>query len=83
MTWNQQKGQCPRVDQVFVITNPTLRRNWNAYKYRLQDQSVEEHYHGRAAGSNLRMVRPRLMLAVKLLIIRARSTRQKFGPWYF
>ena len=37
----------------------------------------------RAAGSNLRMVRPSLMSVVKLLVIRARSARQKFGPWYF
>ena len=39
--------------------------------------------HTRAAGSNLRMVRPSLMSVVKLLIISARSARQKFGPWYF
>ena len=38
----------------------------------------------RAAGSNLRMVRPSLLMSVvKLLIIRAQSARQKFGPWYF
>ena len=36
----------------------------------------------RAAGSNLRMVRPSLMLVVKLLKFHAQSARQKFEPWY-
>ena len=37
----------------------------------------------RAAGSNLRMVRPSLMSVVKLSIICARSAPQNFGPSYF
>ena len=34
----------------------------------------------RAAGSNLRMVRPNLMSVVKLPIICGRSARRNFGP---
>ena len=41
------------------------------------------HTRIRAAGSNLRMVRPSLSSVVKLLIICAQSARQKFGPYYF
>ena len=37
----------------------------------------------RAAGSNLRMVRPSLMSMMKLVIIRAQSAWQNFGPSYF
>ena len=48
-----KKGWCHPVDQVFVITNSTLQRKWNAYKYRLQDQSVEEHYHGTTLTCNI------------------------------
>ena len=36
----------------------------------------------RAVGSNLQMVRPSLILVVKVLIIRAQSARQNFGPSY-
>ena len=36
----------------------------------------------RATGSNLRMVRPSLMMVVKLPIIRAQSAPQNFGPSY-
>ena len=42
-----------------------------------------ETIYDRAAGSNLRMVRPSLMSVVKVLIIRARSARQKLGSYYF
>ena len=36
-----------------MITNSTSQGNWNTYKYRLQDQSVEEHYHGTTLTCNI------------------------------
>ena len=89
-----KKGQCPPVDQVFVITNSTLQRKWNAYKYRLQDQSVEEHYHGTTLTCNI-MATNRLCndgncgicgissIGLDREMIRMNITFQRFGHGFY
>ena len=47
------KGTCPNVDYAFVITSTTLESRWTAYRQRLPDQTVEEHYHGTKLTCNL------------------------------
>ena len=44
--WDPRKGTCPRVDFVYVVSNPALEARWSAYKQNLQNQNVEEYYHG-------------------------------------
>ena len=51
--WRLEKGPCPSVYQVFVITNPTLQQRWKTYKWKLQNQSVEEHFHGTTITCNI------------------------------
>ena len=40
------KGTCPNVHCVYVVTSVTLETRWTAYRQRLGDQTIEEHYHG-------------------------------------
>ena len=51
--WDKNKGTCPNVDFVFVVTNPTLMSKWNRYKQRLRDKTVEEYYHGTSLTCNI------------------------------
>lgn len=44
--WDSDKGACPSIDFIYRIENTYLHRNWVAYKQTLEDQNVEEHYHG-------------------------------------
>ena len=44
--WAMEKGACPTVRHVLVITNETLEMRWSAYRKSLSNGSVEEHYHG-------------------------------------
>lgn len=44
--WAAQKGDCPRVEYVFSITNTSLKKRWDDYREGLQIKSVEEQYHG-------------------------------------
>ena len=88
------KGPCPPVDQVLVITNSTLQRKWNAYKYRLQDRSVEEHYHGMTLTCNI-MATNKLCndgncgictissTALDLNMIQTNITFQRFGHGFY
>ena len=45
-TSSWKKGSCPKVDSVYVVSNSALESRWTAYKQQLQDQTVEEYYHG-------------------------------------
>ena len=40
------KGTCPNVHCVYVVTSVTLETRWTAYRQRLGNQTIEEHYHG-------------------------------------
>ena len=51
--WKVEKGPCPPVSRVFVVTNPTLQQRWKAYKRKLQDHTVEEHFHGTTITCNI------------------------------
>ena len=51
--WNVKKGTCPQVDYVLIVSNSALERRWSAYKQKLQDQTVEEYYHGTKLKCNL------------------------------
>ena len=44
--WAVEKGACPTVSHLFVITNETLEVRWSVYRQSLSNRSVEEHYHG-------------------------------------
>ena len=52
-TRDWKKGTCPKVDFVYVVSNPALEARWSAYKQNLQDQTVEEYYHGTKLICNL------------------------------
>jgi len=47
-TWHKQKGSCPNVECVFVVSNSALKKRWNTYRKQLQSehQTVEKHFHG-------------------------------------
>ena len=45
-SWDPKKGACPKVDYVYVVSNTFLESRWSTYKQKLQDQRVEEYYHG-------------------------------------
>ena len=51
--WDTRKGTCPEVDYVYVVSNSVLEARWSAYKQTLQDQTVEEYYHGTKMMCNL------------------------------
>ena len=40
------KGSCPPVSFIFIINNKQLQQRWSAYRQKLSDQTMEEHYHG-------------------------------------
>ena len=44
--WDSRKGPCPNIDFIFIIINTKLEQRWTAYKQTLQNQTIEEHYHG-------------------------------------
>lgn len=48
-----QKGTCPGVDFVFVITNPSLRGKWDHYRNQLSIPTVEQYYHGTSLTCNI------------------------------
>ena len=52
-TSSWRKGTCPRVDHVFVVSNSALETRWRAYRQKLQNQTVEEYYHGTKLTCNL------------------------------
>jgi len=51
--WKVEKGLCPPVSRVFVVTNRTLQQRWKAYKMKLQDRTIEEHFHGTTITCNI------------------------------
>jgi len=51
--WKVEKGPGPPVSRVFVVTNRTLEQKWKAYKRKLQDRTVEEHFHGTTITCNI------------------------------
>ena len=51
--WNRRKGTCPKVDCVYVVSNSALEVRWRAHKQNLQNQIVEEYYHGTTLVCNL------------------------------
>ena len=53
--WAKGKGTCPMVDFVYVVSNSALEARWSAYKQTLQDQTVEEYYHGTRLTCDLQM----------------------------
>ena len=44
--WAAQKGTCPAVEYIFVITNTWLLEKWQAYRNKLDNDHVEELFHG-------------------------------------
>ena len=55
-TWASRKGACPNIDFIYVITNTKLKKRWIAYQQTLNDQTVEEHYHGTVVTCNITTV---------------------------
>ena len=51
--WAMGKGTCPSVNFVYVVSNSALETRWSAYRRNLQNQTVEEHYHGTKLICNL------------------------------
>ena len=51
--WDRRKGTCPSVNFVYVVSNSALETRWSAYKQTLQNQTVEEYYHGTKLICNL------------------------------
>ena len=51
--WDTNKGACPKVGFVFVISNSSLEKRWSAYRQTLQVQTIEEYYHGTKLTCNL------------------------------
>ena len=45
-TWAPEKGKCPPVSFIFSITNGYHKTVWLTYKKNLEDQVVEELFHG-------------------------------------
>ena len=41
-----KKGTCPAVNFVYKVSNSSLEAKQTAYKEKLEDQTVEKHYHG-------------------------------------
>ena len=44
--WAPEKGVCPPVEHVFVITNMILQQQFDSYKGRVRVVAVEQHFHG-------------------------------------
>ena len=44
--WALQKGACPKIKFIFNIRNTKLKQRWVRYQRSLQNQTIEEHYHG-------------------------------------
>ncbi len=51
--WAKDKGSCPPVSSVYIITNTQLTQRWQTYKSGLQNKVVEQYYHGTKLTCNI------------------------------
>ena len=48
-----QKGVPPAIHRIFAVSNESQERKWSAYRQRLRNQTIEEHFHGTKLSCNI------------------------------
>ena len=48
-----QKGVAPAVHRIFAVSNESQESKWRAYRQRLHDKTIEEHFHGTKLSCNI------------------------------
>ena len=55
--WAREKGECPKLEYIFVIANTQILEKWHSYRRILETDTVENHFHGTKLTCNLSSTR--------------------------